>query len=95
MTSTSSNTPGPRRLGIAEVEARLGVDRTTIWRWYRAGKFPAPHYLGERRSWFLGEIEAWEARRMAALASPDARRGARNLHAKDAATPENPAGSTT
>lgn len=53
------------RLGIAELERRLGVERSTIYRWYRAGKFPEPHFLMERRVWFLGEIEAWERQQMA------------------------------
>jgi predicted DNA-binding transcriptional regulator AlpA len=54
-----------RRIGIAELETRLGVERTTIWRWYRAGSFPPPHYLGTRRAWFVHEVEAWEQKRMA------------------------------
>jgi predicted DNA-binding transcriptional regulator AlpA len=85
---STSTTPTPRRIGIAEVERRLGVERTTIWRWYRAGKFPAPHYLGERRAWFLGEIEAWEAHRMAALADPAQRRAARRLNGASPSTTE-------
>lgn len=67
----------PRRIGISELEARTGVERSTLYRWYKAGKLPAPHYLGERRVWFVAEIEAWEARRMAEQAA--GRRGARNL----------------
>ncbi|MHB8876153.1 MAG: helix-turn-helix transcriptional regulator [Myxococcaceae bacterium] len=53
------------RLGVRELETRLGIDRSTIWRWYKAGKFPEPHYLGDRRLWLLSEIEAFEAERMA------------------------------
>jgi len=49
------------RLGIRDLEARLGADRSTIWRWYRAGKFPEPHYIGDRRVWLLSDVEAWEA----------------------------------
>jgi predicted DNA-binding transcriptional regulator AlpA len=84
-------TPTPIRLGIADLQRRLGVSRTTILRWYHAGTFPRPHYLRERRSWFLGEIEAWEANRMASLSVPGARRGSRNLRGKapsPAAQPE-------
>lgn len=54
----------PLRVGIAVLERRLDVDRSTIWRWYRAGKFPTPHYLGDRRLWFLAEVEAWELKQM-------------------------------
>jgi predicted DNA-binding transcriptional regulator AlpA len=79
-TSTPTPKPGPKRIGIAEVQRRLGVHRVTIYRWCRAGTFPAPHYLGERRAWFLSDIEAWEAQRMAALADPANRHAARHLH---------------
>ena len=53
------------RIGIAELAARLGVDRSTIWRWYQTGRFPRPHYLGERRTWLLSDVEAWETETMA------------------------------
>ncbi len=63
-------TPIRRRIGIGDLRCRLGdPDPCTIWRWYRAGKFPAPHYLGSRRFWFLNEIEAWEREQMARSAT--------------------------
>lgn len=58
----------PRRLGIAALEERLGTERTTIWRWYSAGTFPAPHHLGRRRFWWLADVLAWEAKEMARAA---------------------------
>ena len=64
------------RIGIADLSRRLGVDRSTIWRWYRAGRFPAPHYLGERRMWIIADVEAWERERMAR--EPGSRRSSRN-----------------
>lgn len=69
----------PRRIGIAELMRRLGRDSSTIWRWYMANppRFPRPHYIGERRAWWLHEVEAWEREQMARPA--EARRGARNL----------------
>lgn len=70
------------RVGVRDLESRLGLDRATIWRWYRAGKFPAPHYLADKRVWFLSEIEAWEAAQMARPASD--RRGAKNTEASAA-----------
>jgi predicted DNA-binding transcriptional regulator AlpA len=87
MSATSSLRPedAPRRIGIAELEQRLGRNRATIWRWYKAGNFPVPHYLGERRCWFEREIAAWEAAQMARPA--EARRGSRNLTAPTAAQP--------
>lgn len=83
MRNTRETTPGPRRIGIAELEQRLGVHRATIRRWHRAGGLPAPHYVGEHRAWFVGEIEAWEARRMADQAGKQ--RGPRPAAPSDAA----------
>jgi predicted DNA-binding transcriptional regulator AlpA len=60
-----------QRVGIRQLSARLGVDRSTIWRWYRAGRFPVPHYLGERRAWLLSDVEAWERE---CITSPPAER---------------------
>jgi predicted DNA-binding transcriptional regulator AlpA len=77
------------RIGITELSSRLGVDRSTIWRWYRSGKFPLPHYLGERRTWFLAEVEAWERDRMAPLAEP--RRTSRNAERLNRARKQPPA----
>ena len=65
------------RLGIADLEQRLNVDRSTIFRWYKTGRFPEPTYLDDRRVWPLDAVLAWEAERLARPAS--ARRGARNL----------------
>ncbi len=56
---------GPRRIAIAELRARLGVNARTIGRWVKAEKFPAPHYLGTLRRWWLADILAWEAEQMA------------------------------
>ncbi len=79
---TAHGTAGDKlvRLGIADVEHRLSVDRSTIWRWYRAGKFPAPHYIGDRRCWSLQEIEQWEAEQIARPAT--SRRNNLGLHAQ-------------
>ena len=69
----------PRRIGIAELERRLAVNRCTIWRWLKADRFgfPKPVYLGERRTWLESEIAAWEAEQ--AARPPESRRSARNL----------------
>ena len=64
--------PTRRRLKIAGVEERTGVHRQTIWRWYTAGIFPAPHYLGVERLWFEDEIIDWEKKRMAERAAEKA-----------------------
>ncbi len=70
------------RIGIAALEKRLGVERSTIFRWYRAGTFPEPHYLCDRRVWFLADVEQWEREQMAR--PPDVRRGAKNIQASPA-----------
>jgi predicted DNA-binding transcriptional regulator AlpA len=68
------------RLGISDLEARFNADRSTIWRWYKSGRFPAPEYLADRRVWRLDVIEAWEAERLSR--PPEARRGNTNIAAK-------------
>jgi predicted DNA-binding transcriptional regulator AlpA len=49
------------RLGISELETRLGVTRRTIARWVAEGKLPRQHYVGSHRKWFETEIAAAEA----------------------------------
>lgn len=49
-----------RRIGIADVRARLGVSNNTVAAWAARGKFPAPHYINGLRRWWLGEVEQWE-----------------------------------
>jgi prophage regulatory protein len=47
-----------------EVEARVGLSRSTRWRLVRAGQFPAPIELGERaRGWIESDIDEWIASR--------------------------------
>ena len=41
------------------------MDRATVYRWYRAGSFPEPHFIGNRRAWWLHEVAAWEESRVA------------------------------
>lgn len=48
------------RLGIAEVERRVGWERSTIYRHCMAGTFPQPEYLGTLRTWRVEVIEQWE-----------------------------------
>ena len=57
-----------RRLNIRMVEERLCWHRQTIWRKYKAGKFPAPHFLGKNRVWWEHEIEQWEEKQMSSRA---------------------------
>lgn len=51
-----------------ELAKRLGVTRSTIWRWLREGRLPAKHSFGPNSSgWLEVELEEWwESRRGAA-----------------------------
>jgi predicted DNA-binding transcriptional regulator AlpA len=56
-----------------EVEALIGLDRSTLWRNERAGLFPRRFVIGRRRvAWDKREIEAYIADRMAARTTPPA-----------------------
>lgn len=49
-----------RLLRIREVVSRLGVSRVTLWRWERAGLFPARRRLGPNAvGWLENEIDEW------------------------------------
>jgi predicted DNA-binding transcriptional regulator AlpA len=61
-----------RLLGIAAVETLVGRERSTLRRWYVAGTFPRPRYIGTRRMWIAEEVEHWiaEATRFTAEVKP-------------------------
>lgn len=64
---TPTNAPGDRLIQLPEVRARIPIDRSTIWRMTREGRFPAPVDLGLRRlAWRESEINRWIAERAAA-----------------------------
>ena len=47
-----------------EVENTTGLSGTTIWREYRANRFPRPHRLTPNRvGWLESEVRAWMASR--------------------------------
>lgn len=53
-----------RLIRTAEVLARTGLSRTTIWRLERAGLFPARRRLGPNSvGWLESEIDEWVAGR--------------------------------
>ena len=53
-----------RLLRREEVESRVGLKRSSIYREMRAGRFPIPVKVGERAvRWPASEIEAWLAGR--------------------------------
>lgn len=51
-------------LRIGEILELTGVSRATIWRWTRAGTFPARHRLGPNAiAWVAEEVAEWLANR--------------------------------
>lgn len=42
----------------AEIKEIVPVSDMTLWRWTKAGKIPAPVYIGNRRCWHLGKFLA-------------------------------------
>ena len=54
-----------RLLSQAEVCAKLGIDPSTLWSWYKSGHFPAPIVLGPGDGirttirWREDEVDAW------------------------------------
>lgn len=53
-----------RIVRVAEAARRLGVDRSTLWRWVRTGLMPEPVRLGPAaRGWKLETLERWVAER--------------------------------
>lgn len=57
-------TDNDRLLRRSEVEARVGLGRTSIYRLMRQGRFPEPLKVGPKAvRWPESEIEAWLAAR--------------------------------
>ena len=48
-----------RRVRLGEVLRRVGVGRTTLYDWIRAGKFPAPIKLGRSSFWRESAMRSW------------------------------------
>lgn len=51
-------------LRFPEVQEKVGLSRTTIWRLEQKGKFPARKKLGENSvGWLEEEVETWIKKR--------------------------------
>ena len=49
-----------RLIRLPEVMSRVGLGRSTIYRWMSEGKFPKPVQLGGHSvAWVEEEVEAW------------------------------------
>ena len=54
-----------RLIRLPEVQHRVGLGRSTIYRWMAEGKFPKPVQLGGYAvAWAEDEVEAWIAGRL-------------------------------
>lgn len=55
-----SRPPVMRLIRLNEVLHRVGLGRSTIYRWMDEGKFPKPYTLGGHSvAWLEAEIDAW------------------------------------
>jgi predicted DNA-binding transcriptional regulator AlpA len=53
--------PLDQRMSTAEVLRVVGVNRSTLFRWTRSGRFPHKHASG---GWLRSDIELWLAQRL-------------------------------
>lgn len=80
-----------RFLTAAQVQARYGVSKMTLWRWcnhrhYLSQGFPCPVKLGGSGNyWRLSELEIWENSRQMAARARWHQVGCRTLNANEAA----------
>ncbi len=62
--------PVRKMIRMSEISVRLGVNRSTIYRWIKRGQFPKPAYLANRvTAFYESDIREWQKKR-AALATP-------------------------
>lgn len=54
-----------RLIRLKEVQHRVGLGRSTIYRWMAEGRFPKPVQLGGSTvAWAEGEVDRWIADRV-------------------------------
>lgn len=55
-----------RLIGRKEVLILIGISNATLWRWIKAGRFPAPLKIGKKKvAWRSSVLAAWIAQRTA------------------------------
>lgn len=57
----AADRPAPRLLKLAQIVPGLvPVNKATLWRWIRQGKFPAPiKFVARPRFWLESDVFAW------------------------------------
>ena len=62
--------PKTRLIRLKEVQHRVGLGRSTIYRWMAEGEFPQPVPLGGHAvAWVESEVEAWIDLKLASMES--------------------------
>ena len=62
---TTAAAPALERLiGRKEVLLLIGISNATLWRWIKAGRFPAPMKIGKKKvAWRSSVLATWIAQR--------------------------------
>lgn len=56
--------PLERLIGRKEVLILIGISNATLWRWIKAGRFPAPLKIGNKKvAWRSSILATWIAQR--------------------------------
>ena len=68
--SQQNRIPKTRLIRLKEVQHRVGLGRSTIYRWMAEGEFPKPVPLGGHAvAWVESEVEEWIDLKLAAIDS--------------------------
>lgn len=64
--SAASSLPPPEYLRQPQVLAIVPISDTTLWRWVKEKRFPAPHKVGPRvTAWRASDVRDWCQRQSA------------------------------
>lgn len=64
--ATAAPPPLERLIGRKEVLIIIGISNATLWRWIKAGRFPAPMKIGKKKvAWRSSVLATWIAQRSA------------------------------
>lgn len=59
--SDDTTDPEPLLLSAADVAAKLGIGKRTVWTWDAAGRLPEPVRIGATVRWRAAELDEWVA----------------------------------